>query len=132
MVEPPRRAGARFAGAREAGFFLAAVAGRRADAPPAGRRKGAAAQKGAAAHKSRADVHASVRHALTLFEDYAGLQRRLAPEVVGLLQGLDDEQRVLFGIAAHLHVTIEQRQRLHRADQGHRGSAAAHGVTAAG
>ena len=53
-----------------------------------------------------------MRHALTLFEDYAGLQRRLAPEVVGLLQGLDDEQRVLFGIAAHLHVTIEQRQRL--------------------
>jgi ATP-dependent Lon protease len=68
--------------------------------------------KGVPVARSRADVHASVRHALTLFEDYAGLQRRLAPEVVGLLQGLDDEQRVLFGIAAHLHVTIEQRQRL--------------------
>lgn len=65
------------------------------------RRKGSAAQ-----------LHATVRHALSLFEDYAGLQRRLAPEVVGLLQGLDDEQRVLFGIAAHLQVTIEQRQRL--------------------
>ncbi|MEO7521558.1 MAG: LON peptidase substrate-binding domain-containing protein, partial [Gemmatimonas sp.] len=59
-----------------------------------------------------ADLHASVRHAMTLFEDYAGLQRRLAPEVVGLLQGLDDEQRILFGIAAHLQVPIEQRQRL--------------------
>ncbi len=55
---------------------------------------------------------ARVRHALTLFEEYAGLQRRLPPEVVGLLQGLDDEERVAFGIAAHMHVTIEQRQRL--------------------
>ncbi len=57
-------------------------------------------------------THARIRHALTLFEEYAGLQRRLPPEVVGLLQGLDDEERVAFGIAAHLHVTIEQRQRL--------------------
>ena len=57
-------------------------------------------------------THARIRHALTLFEEYAGLQRRLPPEVVGLLQGLDDEERVAFGIAAHLQVTIEQRQRL--------------------
>ena len=55
---------------------------------------------------------ARVRHAMTLFEEYAGLQRRLPPEVVGLLQGLDDEERVAFGIAAHLQVTIEHRQRL--------------------
>ena len=58
------------------------------------------------------DTHASVRYALTLFEEYAGLQRRLPPEVVGLLQGLDDDERLAFGIAAHLQVTIEQRQRL--------------------
>ena len=57
-------------------------------------------------------THARVRHAMTLFEEYAGLQRRLPPEVVGLLQGLDDEERLAFGIAAHLHVTIEHRQRL--------------------
>ena len=57
-------------------------------------------------------THARVRHAMTLFEEYAGLQRRLPPEVVGLLQGLDDEERVAFGIAAHLQVTIEQRQHL--------------------
>ncbi len=62
--------------------------------------------------KSRSELHATVRHALTLFEEYAGLQRRLPPEIIGLLQGLDDDQRMLFGIAAHLHVTIEQRQQL--------------------
>ena len=56
--------------------------------------------------------HATVRHALSLFEEYAGLQRRLAPEVVGLLQGIDDEERLLFGIAAHLQVGVEQCQAL--------------------
>lgn len=63
----------------------------------------------AAAH----DVtHARIRHALTLFEEYTGMQRRLPPEVVGLLQGLDDEARIAFGIAAHLQVPLEQRQAL--------------------
>jgi len=68
--------------------------------------------KSAAKRGSRDHAHASVRHALTLFEDYAGLQRRLPAEIVGVLQGLDDEQRVAFGIAAHLHIGIEQRQRM--------------------
>lgn len=57
-------------------------------------------------------THARIRHALTLFEEYTGMQRRLPPEVVGLLQGLDDVERIAFGIAAHLQVPIEQRQAL--------------------
>ncbi|WP_353265460.1 endopeptidase La [Gemmatimonas sp.] len=57
-------------------------------------------------------THARIRHALSLFEDYSGLQRRLPPEVIGLLQGLDDEERIAFGIAAHLQIPIEQRQAL--------------------
>ena len=57
-------------------------------------------------------THARIRHALALFEEYAGLQRRLPPEVIGLLQGLDDEERIAFGIAAHLQIPIEQRQAL--------------------
>ena len=57
-------------------------------------------------------MHARVRHALALFEEYTGLQKRLPPEVVGLLQGLDDEERIAFGIAAHLQIPIEQRQAL--------------------
>lgn len=61
-------------------------------------------------------AHARVRHALSLFEEYAGLQRRLPPEVIGLLQALDDEERVAFGIAAHLQIPIEQRQALLGAD----------------
>ncbi len=61
---------------------------------------------------ARDGTHATLRHALTMFEEYASLQRRLPPEVVGLLQGLDDEQRIAFGISAHLQISIEQRQRL--------------------
>ncbi len=64
------------------------------------------------ANAASGTTHARIRHALTLFEEYAGLQRRLPAEVVGLLQGLDDEERVAFGIAAHLQVTIEQRELL--------------------
>ncbi len=60
----------------------------------------------------RNQTQAGVRHALALFEDYAGLQRRLPPEIVGLLQGLDDERRIAFGIAAHVQVAIEHRQRM--------------------
>ena len=60
----------------------------------------------------RDNANATLRHALTMFEEYASLQRRLPPEVVGLLQALDDEQRIAFGIAAHLQVRLEQRQRL--------------------
>lgn len=59
-----------------------------------------------------ARAHVQLRHALTLFEDYAGLQRRLPPEVVGLLHGLDDDGRLAYGIAAHLAIPIDQRQRL--------------------
>jgi ATP-dependent Lon protease len=60
----------------------------------------------------RDQAHATLRHALTMFEEYSSLQRRLPAEVVGLLQALDDESRIAFGIAAHLQVPIEQRQRL--------------------
>ncbi|MFN9118896.1 MAG: endopeptidase La [Gemmatimonas sp.] len=69
-------------------------------------------RSGGAGPQGHAAPHARIRHALTLFEEYTGMQRRLPPEVVGLLQGLDDEERIAFGIAAHLQVPIEQRQAL--------------------
>jgi ATP-dependent Lon protease len=57
-------------------------------------------------------LHARVRHALALFEEYTGLHKRVPPEVIGLLQGLDDGERIAFGIAAHLQTPIDQRQAL--------------------
>jgi ATP-dependent Lon protease len=55
---------------------------------------------------------ATLRHALSLFEEYAGMQRRLPTEVVGLLQGLDDPERLAYGMAAHLQLALERRQQL--------------------
>jgi ATP-dependent Lon protease len=69
--------------------------------------------RGADKQKAANDrVQAEVRHALALFDEYAGMQKRLPAEIVGLLQGLDDSERIAYGIAAHLQVTIEQRQQL--------------------
>jgi ATP-dependent Lon protease len=53
-----------------------------------------------------------LRHTLTLFEEYAGLQRRVPAEIVGVLQALDDPERLVFGIAAHLQIPLEARQEL--------------------
>ncbi|MBL0940557.1 MAG: endopeptidase La [Gemmatimonadaceae bacterium] len=61
-------------------------------------------------------TRAKIRHALTLFEEYTALQRRLPPEIVGVLQSLDSDERVAFGIAAHLQVPVDQRQALLAAD----------------
>lgn len=57
-------------------------------------------------------TRARIRHALNLFEEYTALQRRLPPEIVGVLQAIEQEDRLAFGIAAHLHVPVEQRQAL--------------------
>lgn len=57
-------------------------------------------------------TRARIRHALSLFEEYTGLQRRLPPEINGMLQGLEDDERIAFGIAAHLQVSIDRRQAL--------------------
>jgi Lon protease-like protein len=53
-----------------------------------------------------------IRHTLSLFEEYAGLQRRTPPEIVGVLQSLEDPERVIFGIAAHLQLPLDVRQEL--------------------
>ncbi len=53
-----------------------------------------------------------VRHALSLFEEYAALQRRIPGEIVGVLQSIDDPVRLTFAIAAHLQVPLDVRQEL--------------------
>jgi len=57
-------------------------------------------------------VHVGLRHVLSLFEEYAGLQRRIPAEIVGVLQSIDDPERLAYGIAAHLQVPIDVRQEL--------------------
>ncbi len=59
-----------------------------------------------------ADGQAARRRALTLFEEYVALHRRIPGEVVAMVQAADSEQRQAFGIAAHVSLKHEVRQQL--------------------
>ena len=58
------------------------------------------------------DAEAHLRRALSLFEEYVAVHRRLPPELVTLIQGSDSPARQTFGIAAHLGTRLERRQGL--------------------
>ncbi|MDB4889867.1 MAG: hypothetical protein JWL61_1722 [Gemmatimonadetes bacterium] len=59
-----------------------------------------------------ADAEAHLRRAVTLFEEYVAVHRRLPPELVSLIQSSDSPARQSFGIAAHLGTRLERRQGL--------------------
>jgi ATP-dependent Lon protease len=52
------------------------------------------------------------RRAVSLFEEYVSLHRRVPGEVVALVQAAESLPRQAFGIASHLGVKVEARQRL--------------------
>ena len=56
------------------------------------------------------DVEAHLRRAVTLFEEYVAVHRRLRPGTVSLIQSSDSPARQTFGIAAHLGTRLERRQ----------------------
>ena len=58
------------------------------------------------------DAEAHLRRALSLFEEYVAVHRRLPPELVSLIQGADSPARQSFGIAAHLSTRLDKRQGL--------------------
>ena len=62
------------------------------------------------------DVRAIARRAVADFEEYVSLQRRIPSEVVALVQAADSPERQAYGIAAHLAIRHEARQRLLEAD----------------
>ena len=58
------------------------------------------------------DSEAHLRRALSLFEEYVAVHRRLPPELVTLIQSADSPARQSFGIAAHLGTRLDRRQGL--------------------
>jgi ATP-dependent Lon protease len=52
------------------------------------------------------------RRTVSLFEEYVGLHRRVPAEVVALVQAAESLPRQAFGIASHLGIKVEARQRL--------------------
>jgi ATP-dependent Lon protease len=58
------------------------------------------------------DAPVVARRAVSLFEEYVGLHRRVPAEVVALVQAAESLPRQAFGIASHLGVKVEARQQL--------------------
>ena len=55
---------------------------------------------------------ATARRAVSLFEEYVELQRRIPGEVVALVQGAATAERQVYGIAAHVPAALDVRQRI--------------------
>jgi ATP-dependent Lon protease len=66
----------------------------------------------AASAEETPELQALARSVMASFEEYVGLQRRIPTEVVALIQSADGIERQAYGVAAHLAVRQETRQRL--------------------
>jgi ATP-dependent Lon protease len=58
------------------------------------------------------DVRAIARRAVVDFEEYVTLHRRIPSEAVAMVQAADSPERQAYGIAAHLAIRHDTRQRL--------------------
>src|SRR5215213_2782742 len=58
------------------------------------------------------ELRALANRVITRFEEYVALHRRIPPEVVGLIQSTESEERQAWGVAAHIAVKFDLRQRL--------------------
>src|SRR6185503_17324177 len=63
-----------------------------------------------------AELQALARSVIATFEEYVALQRRIPAEVVTIIQAADGLDRQAYGMAAHLAVRQETRQRLLEAE----------------
>ena len=62
------------------------------------------------------ELQALARSVIASFEEYVALQRRIPPEVVTIIQGAEGIDRQAYGMAAHLAVRQETRQKLLEAE----------------
>ena len=58
------------------------------------------------------ETRALANRVVSLFEEYVALHRRIPPEVVGLIQSTDSEERQAWGVAAHIVVKFDVRQKI--------------------
>ncbi len=59
-----------------------------------------------------ADYEALLRSLVAQFDQYVKLNRKIPPEVISALSGIDDATRLVDTIAAHMTLKIEERQRI--------------------
>ncbi len=58
------------------------------------------------------EVRALANRVISLFEEYVALHRRIPPEVVGLIQSTESEERQAWGVAAHMAIKFDARQKM--------------------
>ena len=58
------------------------------------------------------ETRALANRVISLFEEYVALHRRIPPEVVGLIQSTESEERQAWGVAAHMAIKFDVRQKL--------------------
>ncbi len=58
------------------------------------------------------ETRALANRVMSLFEEYVALHRRIPPEIVGLIQSTESEERQAWGVAAHMAIKFELRQKL--------------------
>ena len=61
---------------------------------------------------SETETRALANRVVSLFEEYVALHRRIPSEVVGLIQSTESEERQAWGVAAHIAVKFDVRQKL--------------------
>jgi ATP-dependent Lon protease len=61
---------------------------------------------------SETETRALANRVVSLFEEYVALHRRIPSEVVGLTQSTESEERQAWGVAAHIAVKFDVRQKL--------------------
>jgi ATP-dependent Lon protease len=69
-----------------------------------------------AAPAEEPELQALARSVIASFEEYVALQRRIPPEIVTIIQGAEGIDRQAYGMAAHLAVRQETRQKLLEAE----------------
>jgi ATP-dependent Lon protease len=62
------------------------------------------------------ELHALARSVIASFEEYVSLQRRIPGEIVSIVQGAEGIDRQAYGMAAHLAVRQQTRQKLLEAE----------------
>jgi len=58
------------------------------------------------------ETRAAANRVMSLFEEYVALHRRIPSEIVGLIQSTESEERQAWGVAAHIAVRFDVRQKL--------------------
>ncbi len=56
------------------------------------------------------------RRVMAAFEEYVSLHRRIPAEIVAIIQGTESEERQAYGVAAHVAIRFELRQKLLESD----------------